>query len=229
MKKYIYIHRDISKSNPLDSELDASSNEIATDWNGYVDGGWLLLSDEQVAFMQAYPEASHFEVWSMKLNPPPGSPVPHIPTVEDQAFSLMSFAGSAMFNIVSASLTDEQALQLPALHSKYSELDGETLEKGRRIQHNGKYYQLLTQFTVNLKDPNNAPSVHTASVYRVVADPSLGKTKEKAIPYDRSEGMELKKDLYYDDAGTIYLCTKDLAYSGPYSLIHLPGFVKKVE
>ena len=51
----------------LDSALDPESNLIGNTWEDFSKGYWVLLSDEQIAFRDANPEASVSEVFDMKL------------------------------------------------------------------------------------------------------------------------------------------------------------------
>lgn len=44
---------------------------IGTTFEEYENGGYVLLSDEQVAFHAAHPDASQMEVWNMQLLPVP--------------------------------------------------------------------------------------------------------------------------------------------------------------
>lgn len=45
-------------------------NNIGEDYQDYLDGLWVLLSDEQEAFHKEHPTANVLEVWNMALTPP---------------------------------------------------------------------------------------------------------------------------------------------------------------
>lgn len=64
--KYIYVE--------LEEQLDPESNVIGETWEDYlnVDNCWVLLTDEQLAFKEANPDASVEEVFKMELITPPG-------------------------------------------------------------------------------------------------------------------------------------------------------------
>lgn len=68
-KLYIYIKQNINipfitMEQPLKEE---EYNNIGVTWEDYLNNKWVLLSDEQVAFLKAYPTASRKEVWDMQL------------------------------------------------------------------------------------------------------------------------------------------------------------------
>jgi hypothetical protein len=62
----------------LDSALDAESNLIGTTWEDYLNGYWILLSDEQISFRNENPEASVYEVFNMELGPIINPDIPEI-------------------------------------------------------------------------------------------------------------------------------------------------------
>lgn len=79
MEKYIYIKKSIAKhyvdfAEPLKAEEYSNLGET---WQDYIDDKWVLLSDEQVAFHEANPNASIKEVFDMAIAPA------YVPTVED--------------------------------------------------------------------------------------------------------------------------------------------------
>ena len=57
----------------LPEEIDAQywSGKIGTTYEDFLNGKWVLLSDEQVAFHEEYPNASVKEVLDMQLTPAP--------------------------------------------------------------------------------------------------------------------------------------------------------------
>ena len=52
-------------------ELLPDSYLTGTTFEEYENGSYVLLSDEQVAFRAAHPDASQMEVWNMQLLPVP--------------------------------------------------------------------------------------------------------------------------------------------------------------
>lgn len=79
MKKYVYIKQSIAKhfvsfEQPLSPE---EYNNLGETWQDYLNNKWVLLSDAQVAFHEANPNASVKEVWDMQLTPP------HVRTLEE--------------------------------------------------------------------------------------------------------------------------------------------------
>lgn len=73
----IYINKDAETIYvELDALLDPESNQIGQSWDDYQSGVWVLLSNEQIAFREANPEASVEEVYNMKLVPDPVEPDP---------------------------------------------------------------------------------------------------------------------------------------------------------
>lgn len=118
---YTYIHKSISDYVALYKELDVLSNEIATDWDGYLKGGWLLLSEDQLAFNESNPNASKEEVWNMELKPiiPP---VPHVPTKEEKTMELMSILIPTTINTIE--MDNNTALFYQEFHPHWKTLIG---------------------------------------------------------------------------------------------------------
>ena len=52
-------------------EIDAEywAGKIGTTYEDYLDGKWVLLSDEQAAFHEEHPELSPYYVWNMEMPP----------------------------------------------------------------------------------------------------------------------------------------------------------------
>ena len=85
MAKYTYIKRDavgfyVELEKPLTSDL---YSDLGTTWNDFINDKWVLLSDEQVAFHEQYPEASVQEVWNMQITPP------HVRTLEEAKIEMI--------------------------------------------------------------------------------------------------------------------------------------------
>lgn len=53
---------------------------IGSTYEDFLNGKWVLLSDEQVTFREEHPNASIKEVWNKELDP---QSQPHIPTEEE--------------------------------------------------------------------------------------------------------------------------------------------------
>jgi hypothetical protein len=53
--------------------------EVGATYQDYISGKWVLLSNEQLTFREAHPDASVQEVFEMKLNEAPEPPVPPVP------------------------------------------------------------------------------------------------------------------------------------------------------
>jgi hypothetical protein len=84
MERYVYIQKDTREIYvELDGKIDENTSPVGTTWEDYVDGAWLLLSAEQVAFSDAHPDASVQEVFNMRLNPVPQPPPPPQRTLAD--------------------------------------------------------------------------------------------------------------------------------------------------
>lgn len=68
----IYINKDAAPIYvELSEALDPDSNHISQSLEDYRSGAWVLLSDEQLAFREANPDASVKEIFEMQLTPPP--------------------------------------------------------------------------------------------------------------------------------------------------------------
>lgn len=71
---FTYIRKDVI-GNYISSEiaietLDGYQDSLGTEWEDYLEGKFLKLSDEQLEFKEEHPEASVKEVWDMELVPP---------------------------------------------------------------------------------------------------------------------------------------------------------------
>lgn len=75
--KYIYIHTNAFVEQ--DWKLDKRFN-IGKTFDDYLNGQFVLLNDQQVAFRNSHPDASFREVWNMKLDP---APKPIVPDYEE--------------------------------------------------------------------------------------------------------------------------------------------------
>lgn len=69
----------------LDEALDKECNYIGETWEEYMQGAWLLLSEDQIAFHEANPSASVKEVWDMEITPI----AEYIRTVRDAKFEML--------------------------------------------------------------------------------------------------------------------------------------------
>ena len=73
----IYINKDAKPIYvELDDLLDKDSHLVGKSWDDYNVGAWILLSDEQIAFRKAHPDASVEEVYNMQTAPDPIEPEP---------------------------------------------------------------------------------------------------------------------------------------------------------
>lgn len=67
---FTYIKNDIIDNIiNLEEELDSSSYPIGSNYQDYLDGKWVKLSDEQKSFYDENPNATIKEIWDMKLDP----------------------------------------------------------------------------------------------------------------------------------------------------------------
>jgi hypothetical protein len=83
MSTYTYIQKDTKGIYvEFDSKRDKKALRIGTSWEDYAAGLWVLLTEEQVAFRKANPDASLQEVFSMRLTPAPEPPPPPVRTLE---------------------------------------------------------------------------------------------------------------------------------------------------
>ncbi len=78
MARYTYIKRDVTDYYvECDELLSPSCFPIGETWDDFISNKYVLLSDEQVAFREANPDATIKEVWDMQLTPP------HVRTLEE--------------------------------------------------------------------------------------------------------------------------------------------------
>lgn len=75
--KYWYINKGADCIYVGQNEiLDPICHRVGITWDDYQTGAWVLLSNEQIAFREANPEASVEEVYNMQLAPDPIEPEP---------------------------------------------------------------------------------------------------------------------------------------------------------
>ncbi|MDL2254960.1 hypothetical protein LJC38_00060 [Parabacteroides sp. OttesenSCG-928-K15] len=232
MEHFFYINKENSKAVPFAAQLSENS-AVGESWEDYNAGKWLLLNEEQVAFMEANPEASHFEVWNMELNPPAPEPEPYVPSAEEQGMIFMAMAAPAIFNTVP--ITDDQALQLPALHPLWENLKGQALPKDFRLKDviegvESLYITLQPILIVddeNQRPGNGAMHAHYAEVCETHAG-----TIDDPIPYDHTKGMYLEAGKFYVEDGLVGECIEsvqsvwsiaDLIEGGRYMKAVLPS------
>lgn len=77
----------------LDSALDPESNLIGNTWEDFSKGYWVLLSDEQIAFRDANPEASIGEVFKMQIE------VEEAPIIDEEALALSDAMKAKLIDI----------------------------------------------------------------------------------------------------------------------------------
>lgn len=98
----LYINKDAETIYvELDTLLDQESNYLGSIWDDYKAGAWVLLSDEQIAFREANPEASVEEVYNMQLAPDPVEPKPspeHDPLQEARRAKLVEIEAQDKFS-----------------------------------------------------------------------------------------------------------------------------------
>lgn len=83
--------------------------------------------------------------------------------------------------------------------------EGETIAQGARVQYAYRLYEALQTHTITIAF---APSIHTASLWCEVVEPSaeVG-TLDNPIPYEGNMVLEMGK--YYAQEGVVYLCVRD--------------------
>lgn len=79
METYTYVKRN-SGYVTYNFSLDEESYNVGSTYNDYLNGFWVLLSEDQLTFKSENPKASIKEVIEMKLNPP--TP-PYEPTLDE--------------------------------------------------------------------------------------------------------------------------------------------------
>lgn len=202
---YTYIQVGIRDYVPLKNKLPEADNVIATDWEGYLKGGWLLLSDEQLAFKEANPDASKNEVFRMELAPVI-EPEPHVPTREEKTMQLMSMLLPTTINTIP--MDNNTALYYQEFHPHWVTFVGGKLSKGDRVQHNGRLFRLLQDVLTVIA--NQEPgSVGMAAIYEEINETHAG-TLQDPIPYDHVAGMFLEAGLFYTEDGIVGECIESV-------------------
>lgn len=110
-------------------------------------------------------------------------------------------------------LTAAQALEVqhwfPVLYETEGFQEGDAISAGTRFQYDGKLWQAMQDGTISSAF---VPSIHTAALYCEVTEDfdengqELG-TLENPIPYNGN--MALENGKHYEQAGKVYLCTRD--------------------
>jgi hypothetical protein len=121
MSKYTYIQKDGKNIYfDFDAKLDEEALRIGTSWEDYAAGAWVLLTEEQVAFRKANPDASLQEVFNMRLTPVPEPPEPPVRTPErakaEKTSQIRMFNDSGTVNgVIFVSAAGTQELWIPAV------------------------------------------------------------------------------------------------------------------
>ncbi|MDL2309853.1 hypothetical protein LJC39_01880 [Parabacteroides sp. OttesenSCG-928-B22] len=220
---YTYIHNSIRNYVELDNELDVESNVIAEDWNGYLLGGWLLLSEEQLAFREANPTASKQEVYNMQLNPVIVPEQPE-PTQQEKLLSLMLEIAPTAINTID--MDNNTALYYKEFHPHWSVFIDGKLSAKDRVQHNDRLFRVQQDIPVVLA--TQEPGAEgMGALYTEINEENAG-TKEDPIPFDPVAGMELKSGLFYSQLDVIYECIRDSGTPLYHNLADLVGSYVKV-
>lgn len=73
--QHVYIYKSAKGGYvTLAKALSSENYPIGTTWQDYLDGLWVKLSKQQLAFRADHPDASIEEVWNMALNEPEQEP-----------------------------------------------------------------------------------------------------------------------------------------------------------
>ena len=150
-----YIHK--SSREPIPVEDIGTEVFIGETWQDYLDGKWIELSEQQLAFRGEHPEASIKEVFDMQMTPPPQEPIP--PTLEEikaQSIAQVEQAASARMdelfpqyrvNLAAQGLIDE--IKASALLIEYENT-------------NSKVYGFLTTATQAIESAVDETAVNAA-------------------------------------------------------------------
>lgn len=128
-------------------------------------------------------------------------------------------------HLSATSITDAQALRVPATFFPFSELckRGEQVAKGVIFKYGGKLWRVVQPHTPMAIYP---PSIDTTSLYTRV-EPSHAGTLEAPIPYE--QGMAFTNGLYYKQYGVVYVCIQTTQTGYPNDLKDLNTIVRPVE
>lgn len=115
--QHVYIYKSAKGGYvTLAKALSSENYPIGTTWQDYLDGLWVKLSKQQLAFRAEHPDASIEEVWNMALNEPEQEPDPEPeqepapePTLESLSENLTENERAAI--IANLGLADSKVVQ----------------------------------------------------------------------------------------------------------------------
>lgn len=112
-----------------------------------------------------------------------------------------------MLNGQAVELSDEQAMEVPALFPTWASKMGQTVAMGERLYYDGRLWKVLKGHTVQADwTPTAAASLFTEVVAQGEGEPELG-TLDNPISY--SGNMFLEHGKYYSQGGVTYMCIRD--------------------
>ena len=119
-------------------------------------------------------------------------------------------------NINTMSLNNKEALDVKEFYPVWS-ADSVQVKKGERYRCDNLLWEVVQD---NTTQENWKPSIHTASLWKVVEVEHEG-TQEDPIPY--TPPMEIFKDKYYTQNEVLYKCTRDSGIPLSHDLSALVG------
>ena len=153
--------------------------------------------------------------WQPYTPPEPEEPQP---TIDDQLRELLLEQYNGRTDI-----SDEEALKRPLLVYSWDTYVGRALAMGQVVSHGGKLWRVRQDVAAVLE--GQEPSMDTAALYEVIEVEPAG-TQDDPIPY--TPPMEIFKDKYYTEDGTLYLCTRDSGQALNNALAELVGIYVEV-
>jgi hypothetical protein len=98
---------------------------------------------------------------------------------------------------------NEEALDYMVIVYPWSNFIGKELPQGKIVLHEGKLWRVRQAHTAQ---DEFAPSMATAALFEVIEKEHSGEADDP-IPYNPP--MEIFAGKYYNEEGTVYLCTRD--------------------
>ena len=172
MEKYVYIKSSIlNKFIDFTEPLKDNEYNIGETWEDYINNKWILLSDEQVKFLEQNPSAFPDEVWNMQLYQKPERTLRQAKfekIKELEEYDNSSNVNTFYINDVPMWLSVDERQQIATQISANEAVGRETMSRW----YNGiefifplnSWEQMLIALEVYAGDANNVTEAHKAAI-----------------------------------------------------------------
>ena len=195
MERYVYIKKNSSLLPFVEFTTPLSSEEfqIGETWDDYINGKWILLNDEQVAFHEEHPTATRKEVFDMRMK---SDEETLEQAIQEKIREIIIYDESAAVNSFSINgqqmwLTFDERSRLRAAVEAKKKLGRDTMTKSGYTFTLEQWEGMLATLEEYANDCADVTEGHKATVARL-------SSKEELNNYDYTEGYPQQLIFSYD-------------------------------